>query len=128
MESVDIFLIFADCFGDCIGFNPHAHSFAELMIPRLLMGLNMSQPKILDRVSGDWQLFLNIFWHRSMRSSLLSITGGRGAIHRHVMRWGRYVSPPKEVPFGNLTQLWAHGPMGMAIFNVPCSIHFLMFK
>lgn len=24
---------------------------------------------------GDWQLFLNVFWRHSMRSSLMSITG-----------------------------------------------------
>lgn len=36
---------------------------------------------------GDWQLFLNIFWHRSMRSSLLSITGHGG---RHGHRERRY--------------------------------------
>ena len=31
---------------------------------------------------GDWQLFLNVFWRHSMRSSLMSITGNAGR-HGH---------------------------------------------
>lgn len=34
---------------------------------------------------GDWQLFLNVFWHRSMRSSMLSIAGNAGR-HGHQKR------------------------------------------
>ena len=46
--------------------------------------IHSSAKSMRDEI-GDWQLFLNIFWRRSMRSSLLSITG-HGGRHGHYAR------------------------------------------